>query len=175
MGSIGARRTLRMPRCAECNDWSVRIEDRFNAIAHDPVRRLIKVHAQSLARAAHRHSASVAPACCEADAGQCRIIINALRREIDRLLRGIDRFPQHGHCRCHPQTPRSTNEFSGDPQPADMMRLASASSTPKLYAAAPLGPALASLRLASMSPNSTSPSAAGPSFDHLGAVIDLVI
>jgi hypothetical protein len=66
-------------------------ENRFNAVASHPVDRMIRVHAKSLAHAKHCNRCDeTAPAACESDARNCRIVINALRREIDRLLRGID-------------------------------------------------------------------------------------
>jgi hypothetical protein len=69
----------------------VRIENRSPSIAADPFKRLILVHAENLAEARSRQLPAPAHRCCESDAGQCRIIVNALRREIDRLMRGIDR------------------------------------------------------------------------------------
>lgn len=57
----------------------------------DPVKRLIGVHRKSL-RHAHRHHWSAVEQPCQRipDPIQQRIVVNALRREIDRLLRGID-------------------------------------------------------------------------------------
>lgn len=54
-------------------------ENRFNAIATDPVDRLIRVHQASLDNAHHQSST-----------GSARFAINSLRREIDRLARGFD-------------------------------------------------------------------------------------
>lgn len=69
-------------------------EYRFNVIGSDPGHRLIHVHRASLAfTPASRHADDAAPACRESDAGQCRIVVNALRREIDRLARGFGPVP----------------------------------------------------------------------------------
>lgn len=54
-------------------------ENRFNAIAANPVDRLIRGHQASLD---YRQKVP--------EAGPARSAINALRREIDRLARGID-------------------------------------------------------------------------------------
>ena len=62
-----------------CTSFGVSTENRFNAIAVDPVDRLIRVHQTSLDHA--HHQSSIGPA---------RFVINALRREIDRLARGFD-------------------------------------------------------------------------------------
>jgi hypothetical protein len=52
---------------------------------------MIAVHASSLALAAHRRSrASMEQAGEPCDSRQCRLIINDLQREIDRLRRGFD-------------------------------------------------------------------------------------
>jgi hypothetical protein len=57
-----------------------------------PVDRMIRVHAASVARAARcRRESAIAGAPGPSDARRCRIVVNALRREIDRLRRGIDR------------------------------------------------------------------------------------
>ncbi len=62
-----------------CISFGVSSENRFNPIAVHPVDRLIEVHQASLD---HTHErSSIRPA---------RFVINALRREIDRLARGID-------------------------------------------------------------------------------------
>ena len=72
----------------------MRIEDRFNAVASDRVGRVIRIHASSLARAKHCHcNTATAPACREADAGQFRIILDAARREIERLRRHLTPTP----------------------------------------------------------------------------------
>ena len=67
------------------------IESSFSAFADDPIGRLIRVHAASIAHAARyegRRSRDADGAA--SDAGQCRIIVNDLQREIDRLRRGLD-------------------------------------------------------------------------------------
>ena len=72
----------------------MRVHDRFTAIAVDPVQRVARVHAHSVARARRLRGCEPFGPDCHCDRGQCRIIVNALRREIDRLLRGVDRFQQ---------------------------------------------------------------------------------
>lgn len=62
-----------------CISSSVSTENRFNAIAADPVDRLIRVHQASLDNAHHQSST-----------GPAQFVINALRPEIDRLARGFD-------------------------------------------------------------------------------------
>jgi hypothetical protein len=52
---------------------------------------MIRVHAASLALAARRREQSAACRTGEpCDARQCRLVVNALQREIDRLRRGVD-------------------------------------------------------------------------------------
>ena len=163
-------------RNAVCNVWSVRIEDRFNSIAHDPVQRMIRVHARSLAKAARtRVCRDVAPAACESDAMQCRIIINALRREIDRLMRGIDRFDSgscHGGCR-----PDSCDglRFAGtSDQRSEFSSLASARLAPRLYAVAAVGDVAGRAQACSPAGATQGGQLASNSVSDVGAVIDLL-
>ena len=77
-------------RNASCPHFTVHTENRFNAVAADPVERLIRVHTESLATAMrNRQARQAAPASQECDARRCRIVLNAARREIDRLRRGV--------------------------------------------------------------------------------------
>ncbi|UCD75702.1 MAG: hypothetical protein JSV91_02070 [Phycisphaerales bacterium] len=70
-------------------------ENRCNAVCSDPGDRVIRLHAASLAKAAEARRAAndvaAAGSCRWMDAGQCRILLNEARREIDRLRRGEDR------------------------------------------------------------------------------------
>jgi len=75
----------------------VEIGSHSNATAGHPVDRMIRVHAASMARAAcFRRESAIAGEHKPSDARQCRIVVNALRREIDRLRRGIDRVDIRG-------------------------------------------------------------------------------
>jgi len=67
----------------------VRLDCHHHYCSHGPVDRLIDAHQRSLALARCAQSEQASPASCEADATQCRVVINALRREIDRLQAGI--------------------------------------------------------------------------------------
>lgn len=87
----------------------VRVSSRFNAFA-SPAGRLIRVHDASLRRQA-RPCARPDVISRFSDALQCRIIINALRREIDRLIRGIDRVG----CCGHPPVHRADHQFDTAP------------------------------------------------------------
>lgn len=71
----------------------MRIENPINAIFPHPVHQPHHPHGhrESLTHIRHHHHVcELAHAACEADASKARIVINALRREIDRLARGID-------------------------------------------------------------------------------------
>jgi phage-related baseplate assembly protein len=68
-------------------------QNRFQAIATDPTARLLRFVASSLARSARLREAAravEAAARCDASSGQCRILLDAAQREIDRLRRGTD-------------------------------------------------------------------------------------
>lgn len=79
----------------------MRIEHSFHHGFQNPVDRILRVHQRSLALAqADRVCASSSSCQDHADPNQCRIVVNALRREIDRLQTGIiqthvklDRWP----------------------------------------------------------------------------------
>jgi hypothetical protein len=145
MGSIGSNSHCASfgARCAAC--LCVKVGNPFNSIATDPVKRMIRVHAKSIAKARKRLRCDcVAIGPC--DPNQCRIVVNALRREIDRLVRGIDRFalcykPRFAdtlNTRCGDEArPRHDNSSSNSTQ------LASATHVRKSYAVASLGPPLA--------------------------------
>jgi len=77
--------------------YRVEIGSPSNAMAEHPVDRMIRVHAASMARAARcLCESATARENKPSDARQCRIVVNALRREIDRLRRGIDRVDVRG-------------------------------------------------------------------------------
>ena len=116
-------------RCAPCCSLYVHAENRFNVF--DPVERLIRVHAESLATALRNRQASeTAPASRECDAGQCRIVLNAARREIDRLRRGLVQPAQADMFQPSPH--RLAHDVPPDPK-------ASPPSDRKSYAPDPLG------------------------------------
>ena len=71
-----------------CCITRVRLGDRINTSLHHLLQRPRHAHAAlRIHRLRHQTCDDRVPACREADAGQCRIIVNALRREIDRLIR----------------------------------------------------------------------------------------
>lgn len=71
---------------------SVSLAEPFPPIAGDPVDRLIHVHAKSLASVRCLREEAECRGSPRCDGIHCRIIVNALRREIDRLVRGVDRL-----------------------------------------------------------------------------------
>lgn len=120
------------------------VHNRFQAIATHPkggIERLIRVHAKSLALARKLRECDVAaPACRELDAGQCRIIINDLRREIDRLRRGIDPNPPFWIAtRRQPREPQSITSSEPAARALEFTQRASGKSIRKSYAAPALG------------------------------------
>jgi len=74
---------------AVCFLFFVRLESACHPIACGPIDRLIHAHQSTLDFARCEHHAPVSSAACGADAASCRIEVNALRREIDRLQTGI--------------------------------------------------------------------------------------
>ncbi len=136
--------------------WGVTIENRVNAVSLYPVDRLIRVHAETLKTAAHIREASrcaedvVCPPCNDR---QCRIVINALLREIDRLRRGFDQIDccnitsSADSASCTSMAAMNGNQHSRADQPSDCCEtgVANASSRssphalPKSYAVTPLG------------------------------------
>lgn len=132
----------------------MKVSNPFQAIAKDPIQRIIRVHARSVAKARKSRACdefvSSAPPC---DARQCRIIINALRREIDRLMRGIDRSAL-----CHRprfadtlKTQPNSNSGGGSSNATDALNALAAapsSATPRKIAS--LGPPLAPQTLAGL-------------------------
>lgn len=78
-------------RRASCRLQGVGIDAPSNPRCEHPVDRMIRVHAASQALAARNREQSAAGRASEPrDARQCRLVVNALKREIDRLRRGID-------------------------------------------------------------------------------------
>ena len=151
----------------------------FESLKSSPNGQMIRVHAESLAKAARvRQCRSIAPGNRVADAGQARIIINALRREIDRLLRGIDRFDRKSPC---PHIPfAQPADSSAHEEPSDsaiaFAKLASPTSRHKVYSAARLGVPLApSLAAGITSPSITGGSASQAGSAPLGALLDVLI
>ena len=131
-------------RCAALT--GVQVGHPSHPIAGDPVQRMIRAHAKSIGKARRNHQCDMPP--CSSppcDTGQCRIIVNALRREIDRLMRGIDRDalcyrPRFAHTlKTCPSVPGESDDKSS---PEGSTQLAFATSARKAYAAAPLGPSL---------------------------------
>lgn len=121
---------------------------------------MIRVHARSVAKARqHRDGVEL---CCPrhpSDEGQCRIIINALRREIDRLLRGIDRYallhrPKFADTLATRPACETASDNGGSP--GESANLASATATRKSYSVAALGPSLAPERLAALNDTTSS-------------------
>ncbi|MHC4413847.1 MAG: hypothetical protein ACYS0G_01045 [Planctomycetota bacterium] len=111
------------------------VGNRFQAITNDPLERLIRVHTESLATAMRnrqaREAASVAREC---DARQGRIVLNAARREIDRLRRGLFRAAEAALLR---QPVREILiDAPSDPAPEPR---ASPPAERKSYAPAPIG------------------------------------
>jgi hypothetical protein len=158
MGSIGANSHC-VPfgaRCAAC--LYVKVGNPFNSIATNPVKRMIRVHAKSIAKA-RKHLKCDCAAIGPCDLNQCRIVVNALRREIDRLMRGIDRyavchkprFVDALKTRCGDEAGRGDSNSSAD----TTTQLASATHARKSYAVASLGPPLAPDTLAAVGDAST--------------------
>ena len=149
-------------------------DNRFNAIASNPIDRLIRVHAKSLAHAKQRnHCDEVAPACCESDARQCRIIINALRREIDRLLRGIDpRRPFWVETQASRPADFSADRIVATSQEADFARRASAQTTRPIYAPPSIGDRTAITQALSSTASSSNTSL--PANQAVGQLIDVL-
>ena len=146
----------------------MKIHNRFTAIAIDPVQRIIHVHAKSVKRARHNLRCCLpAFACPPMDVGQCRIVVNALRREIDRLLRGIDRFDRYIPL----NTSTSSNHNEGD---SEFSRLAAPRQPRKLYAPAPLGQPLAHVPLPSTQ-RSGADIISAPRITNLGTRLDVLI
>ena len=84
-GPLGAGRR------ASCRLAGVGIDAPSNPRCGHPVDWMIRVHAASLALAARRREQSAAGRAGEpCDTRQCRLVVNALQREIDRLRRGVD-------------------------------------------------------------------------------------
>jgi hypothetical protein len=141
MGSIGFSRADRSGGNAPCSLSCVRIESHFTAFrptAIDSVKRLLRVHAQSLVPASkpHRRDSS-AIGCNVTDVGQCRIIVNALRREIDRLIRGIDHFPETRIVIV--PMPRESRHDDAPPQAIDFVHRSWRNGKRPVYAVAPIG------------------------------------
>lgn len=165
-----------------CDWFDVQIENRFQAMATEPVERVIRVHAASLEKARRAGRCDVvAPAARESDAGQARIVINALRREIDRLLRGIDRIDPRSH-RCQGAASAFENRgvdnraYENDQTAIELLQLASAERPRRTYAVAALGAPLAAL--ASMTSQNmyaaAPPQLHATHMDSLGALIDVL-
>jgi len=132
----------------------VKVSNPFNSIATDPVKRIIRVHAKSIAKARKgRHCDGFVATSSPCDARQCRIVVNALRREIDRLMRGINRYALCSRPRfADPLTTRlSCNvDERGGGRHAEARDVACAPSGLKSYAAPALGPVLAPPSLAAL-------------------------
>ena len=150
----------------------MKVHNPFTAIAIDPAQRMIRVHAKSLKHAHHHHHACCPPLpeCPPTDVGQCRIVVNALRREIDRLLRGIDRFDRYIPVTLQ-TSPKWAHRGEGN---SEMSQIAGPNQRRKLYAPAPLGQPLAPAPLpGTQIPGATIISA--PRITNLGTQLDVLI
>jgi hypothetical protein len=150
-------------------------ENRFNAIASHPVDRMIRVHAKSVihGRKTARCEAT-APVCREADARQCRIIVNALRREIDRLLRGID--PRRAFWMETPANPPLNHTFdhlSHTSQEIDFSQRASKRTRPPMYAPPLIGDRTAITQLLASHPGNTA-TPTGNANQPVGQLVDVL-
>ena len=74
----------------------VRLDCDHHHFFHGPVDRLIHVHQRSLASASCDPCEPAATASCDADSTRCRVLVNAMLREIDRLESGIVQRYDHG-------------------------------------------------------------------------------
>lgn len=157
-------------RRVECFVPAVRIEDRFTAIAHDPVGRLLDVHRASLAvEGAHRPCEDPHHCSRVCDPIQCRIIINALRREIDRLLRGIDRIDA-----LIAPDPQTSNRLSNDAVAPRRSHSAEPGHAARPYAPPPIG------YVPAKSPAAAARPPASPAVQHSivsagGTLVDILI
>jgi hypothetical protein len=125
-----------------CSSWCVSIGRPEHCTQLDPIDRLIRVHQRSLKRS---HCAKIPCAPCRinciSDARQCRIIVDALQREIGRLIRRVDRFDLCGNNSPIAPHVQSKNERPHLLQPSNSL---SASRSKPIYAAPPLGMSLSS-------------------------------
>lgn len=133
---------------------------------------MIRVHAKSLAHAKHFDQCDkTAPACCESDARNCRIVNNALRREIDRLLRGIDpRRPFWVETQVnHPSSVDRPDTFEPATQGMDFTRRSAAR---PIYAPPSIGDRTTIMQL--FSSDSTSSSTNSRADQAVGQLIDVL-
>ena len=162
MGNAIAAAAVKSAWPAMCTLSGVAIE---MSIHHDPpvhpVDRMIRVHQRSL-----KLSKRLAEPCCcvppagVSDAGQCRIIVNALRREIDRLLRGIDRFDWRGPAIDNRRHVPGAHDCS--PPSSTSVATSSAHGSKRIYAPAALGTPLSQgVALNSLSSSAPPPPAQG--------------
>ncbi len=128
-------RVGRRVRYGLCLYWGMEIADRCKAVADGPVGRMIGIHAASVGessrcRATERRSEVDEPT----DHGRCRIAVNALRREIDRLRRGMD---------CAELSPREVVEVPCDGEADDVMGSEDGLASPAVgrmsYGVSPIG------------------------------------
>jgi len=79
-----------------CFMLGVRLDCDHHHFFHRPVDQLIHVHQRSLALAGCDPCEPAATASCETDSTRCRVLVNAMLREIDRLESGIMQRYDHG-------------------------------------------------------------------------------
>ena len=79
-----------------CFMLGVRLDCDHHHSFHGPVDRLMHVHQRSLALTGCDPCESAAIASCESDSTRCRVLVNAMLREIDRLESGIVQRYNHG-------------------------------------------------------------------------------